>query len=86
MGRGKHGLPCGQHHVGLPVVDHGQRQQAQAPVVMRVVLRMEELAADVQAVLDAGEASGEVWPILQRLELALQQRLGGYCGPPGRRD
>ena len=60
IGPGEHGLPGCEHHVGLTVMDRGRGQQAQTPVVMLVVLPVEELAAEVQAVLDAGEAVGKL--------------------------
>jgi hypothetical protein len=54
-------------------MDHRWRQQAQAPVVVLVVLPVEEPFAELQAVLEAGEAVGELRPVLQRLELALRE-------------
>ena len=84
MGRVEYGLARGQDRVRLPEVDYGRRQQAQAPVVMLVVLPMNELAAEVQGVLEAGEAVGELRPVLQRLELALREGIKGLssetCG------
>ena len=44
MSRTQHRLSGSQHRVGLTKVDHRWRQLAQAPVVMLVVLPMEELA------------------------------------------
>ena len=62
MSRGQHRLSGSQHHVGLTKVDHRRRQQAQTPVVMLVVLPMEELAAELQAMFDADETVGELRP------------------------
>jgi|COG998Drversion2_1049125.scaffolds.fasta_scaffold943365_1 hypothetical protein len=59
MGRVEHGLPRGQYGLGLPGVDHRRRQQAQPPVVMFVVLPVEELAARVQGVLEASKTVGD---------------------------
>ncbi|HIQ23290.1 MAG TPA: hypothetical protein EYH34_18865 [Planctomycetes bacterium] len=62
VGRGEHRLPGSQHRVGLAVVDCGGRQQAQTPVVMLVIVPMEEGAAEVQAMVEAREALGELRP------------------------
>ncbi len=59
VGRGEHHLPGSQHRVRLAVVDRGGGQQAQAPVVMLVVLPVEELAARVQGVLEASKTVGD---------------------------
>ena len=75
MGRAEHRLSGGLHHVGVALVDRGRGQQAQAPVVMLVVLPMKELRAEVQAVFVAGEAVRELGPVLQCLELALRERV-----------
>ena len=55
VSRSQHRLPGGQDRVGLAKVDRGRCQQAQAPVVMLVVLPVDELAAELQSVVDAGE-------------------------------
>jgi len=44
-------------------------------MVMLVVLPMKELAAEVQALLVAGESVGELRLVLQRLELAFRKRV-----------
>ena len=75
IGRGEHRLPGSQYRGGLTVMDHRWRQQTQAPVVVLVVLPLDELAAELQAVFDAGETVGELRLVLHRLELALRERI-----------
>ena len=58
VGRGQHRLSGSQHRVGLTVMHHGRGQQAQAAVVMLVVLLVDELAAELQAVFDLVKRSG----------------------------
>ena len=61
-GGAEHRLPGSQYRAGLAVVDCGGRQQAQTPVVMLVIVPMEEGAAEVQAMVEAREALGELRP------------------------
>ena len=75
VGCREYGLPGCQHGVGLAEVDHRRRQQPQPPVVMLEVLPVDERAAEVQSVLEAAKAVGELRPVLQRLELALRVRV-----------
>ena len=75
VGRGEHCLPRGERGIGLTVMDRRRGQQAQAPVVMLVVLPVKELTTEIQTVFDAGEAAGEFWPVFERLELALRERV-----------
>ena len=68
IGRGEHCLPRSERRLGLTVMDRGRGQQAQTPVMMFVVLPVEKLATEVQAVFDAGEAFGELRPVLEGLK------------------
>ena len=67
---------------GLSGVDLSGRQQADAAVVVAVVVPVEELAAEGACVLDGAEAVGKFRAIFHRLELTL--RVGvvvGLVGP-----
>jgi len=82
----EHRLPGSQDRAGLAVVNGGRGQQAQSPAVMVVVVPLEEPAAELQGVSEAAEAVGEFRPVLQRLELALGERVvvrdvGAAVGP-----
>lgn len=46
------------------------RQQRDAPVTVHLIVPVEDPAAEVEAVVIAGESVGEVWPVLEGLELA----------------
>jgi len=72
MGLVQHRLPSSQHCLSL------------APVVVLVVLPVEELAAEVQGLLAAGEAMGELGAILEGLELALGEVVGGLANSQSR--
>ena len=56
-------------------MDHCWGQQAKTPVMMLVVLPVDELATKLQAMFHAGETVGELRLILHRLELALRERV-----------
>jgi len=75
IGRREHRLAGRQDRGGLAVMDHRGGQQAKAPVMMLVVLPVDELAAELQTLFDAGETVGEVRLIFHRLELALRKRV-----------
>jgi hypothetical protein len=60
---------------GQAVVQVVRREHADAAVAVLAVVPVEEDAAVHTGVLDRAEAPGKVWPILQRLELRLGERL-----------
>ena len=48
-----------------------RRQQTDSPVSVFLVVPAKEAAAEVEAVVKAGEAAWKIVPVLQRLELTL---------------
>ena len=56
-------------------MQHFRGQQGDAAVMMFVVVPGKELLAKGPCVFDAGEAVGELRPVLERLELALRERV-----------
>lgn len=65
----EHHLAVGQDALGLPKVNHGRGQHADAGVAMLLVVPLEKLLAEGAAVLDAAEAIREFRAVLQRAEL-----------------
>ncbi len=68
-------LSCGVNLVGLSIVDLVGRHQADADVVMLLVVPGEELLAEGPGVLDAAEAFWELGLIFERLEMAFRERV-----------
>ena len=60
---------------GLPVVNHGRREQRQARVAMFLVVPAKESLTECTAVLNAPEAVGELRPIFQGAELTFRIRI-----------
>ena len=65
------GLTGGMDGIGLSVVDLVWGHQAQAGVVVVLVIPGEERPAERLGILDASEAAGEFRLILERLEVGL---------------
>ena len=71
MGGGQHGSARCDGCVGVAGVDDCRCQEPDAPVAMLLVVLVEEPAAEVEAVVIAGESIREVGAGLECLELAL---------------
>jgi hypothetical protein len=71
MSGGQHGGPRLEDCRGLASVHDGRCQQPYSRVAVLLVVPAAEAAAEVEAVVVAGEAVWEVGPVLQRLELTL---------------
>ena len=63
-------LPYISRSAGLAIVHGGRRHEADADVVVLLVVPMEEVAAERMRLLVAVKTLGEVRPIFHRLELA----------------
>ena len=75
MGYVEHGLASGKHCFSLAMMHRRGRQQAEAPVMVLVVLPLKELRAEVLGVFETVEAIGELRPVLERLKLTLRVRI-----------
>ena len=69
MSGGQHGGPRLEDCRGLASVHDGRCQKPDTPVGVLLVVPVKEPAAEVEAMLMAGEAVWKVGPVLQRLEL-----------------
>jgi hypothetical protein len=75
VGGGEHDAALGADCGGGAVVDVGGGVQAQAAVPMLVVIPGEKDLAVSPGGLDGGEATGEVGPVFQCLELGFAKRV-----------
>ena len=75
VGLGEDSGPLLADGVGMPVVDVGGGVHPDAAVAVGVVVPGEEGDEERAGVLDAGEAVGEVGPVLQGLEVGLAVRV-----------
>ena len=73
MGSSQHGGPRLEGLRGLASVHDGWCQQTDAPVSVLLVVPVKEAAAEVEAVVMAGEAAWKIGSVLQRLELTLRE-------------
>ena len=61
--------------VSLAVVQHSRRDQANAGVIMLIVVPRHESTAKTQTIVVAAEAIGKLGTVLHRLELAFRKRI-----------
>ena len=69
------GLTCGMDGIGLAVMHLVRGHQADAGMVVVLVVPIEEVAAEGSGVLDAAEALRELRLVFQRLEVAFGERV-----------
>ena len=75
VGRVQDGLPLGQDCRGLAVMQCRGRQEADAGVVVSLVVPVEEVYGEGPGVLDGAEAGGKGWPVFHGAELAFRVRV-----------
>jgi hypothetical protein len=65
--------------IGLSIMNLIRRHQAEADMVMRLIIPHEEHAAELPGVLDTAETTREGWLVLQSLEVAFRERVVVGC-------
>ena len=68
-------LPGSENLLRLTVVDDRRCQQGNAPVVVLVIVPVEELLAETVTVFLGAESIRKVRPVLEGLELAFRKRI-----------
>ena len=59
--------------IGLSIMNLIRRHQAEADMVMRLIIPHEEHTAELPGVFDTAEATREGWLVLQSLEVTLRE-------------